>query len=83
MAEEKKEEKSWVHSYQVKHGSDYDTKQGVQHLREDLSSDETKVLLEQARAKGEAKFQDENKKNFKVKYDYATGQYSVEKRENE
>lgn len=80
MEEEKKEEqKRWAHDFLVHHGEE--TKGGAEHLSYDLDREEAKTLFDQARADGKAEFQDKNQKNFTLKYDFGSGKYTVEKRQ--
>lgn len=67
-----------IHGFTVT-GDDAASK-GMDYLDVDLQSEEARVFFNQARQTGSAKFEDDEERNFTLKYDRRTGHYSIEKR---
>jgi hypothetical protein len=72
----------WINYYRLKY-EDQETNisYGVQYLQYDLDPEEAKVFFEQAKTTGQAQFEDDNERQFTIKYEYGDNSYTLIKRD--
>jgi Na+-translocating ferredoxin:NAD+ oxidoreductase RnfC subunit len=72
----------WLGYYRLKY-EDQETgiSYGVQYLQYDLAPEEAKVFFEQAKSTGQAQFEDDNERQYTIKYEYGDNSYTLIKRD--
>ncbi len=72
----------WIGYYRLKYeDQESGIVNGVQYLQYDLSSEESKVFFEQAKAAGQAQFEDDYERQFTLIYDYGDNSFTLIKRD--
>ncbi|MBI2035091.1 MAG: hypothetical protein HYT12_00205 [Candidatus Liptonbacteria bacterium] len=67
-----------VYIYPVEYDEkDYD---GIKYLRDDLQTEESKVFFEQAKLKGEARFEDDREGQWSLQYNKSNASYLLVRR---
>ena len=72
----------WINYYRIKYeDQETDISYAIDYLRDDLKIDEAKVFFEQAKATGQAQFEDDDDRQFTLQYNSGDNYYTLIKRD--